>query len=422
MDMDAAFEFSRYASRLRTGQPELAAQVLRAIDRPASIDTGDLGADGAAPDAAALAAALRALRARVGLATLLRDLTGRANLTEVCATQTRLAEVAIEAAVGVHHQLLVRTHGEPLGADSGEPQRLIVVAMGKLGGAELNVSSDVDLVFAYPEEGATAGPKRLANQEFFDRLGRRIVAALGDVTAGGFVFRVDMRLRPYGDSGPLSSSFAALEEYLVTQGRTWERYAWLKARALTGDRAEELHRLIAPFVFRKYLDYDAYAGLRDVHRQIREQGRRQDYARNIKLGPGGIREIEFIVQALQLVRGGRETRLRARGTLNALTALGARGLLPRPAVAELSAAYVFLRNLEHRLQYRDDRQTHDVPTDNAERDALARACGAANAAALAAMIESHRNAVERHFDAVFATGGASADDPLATVWLDPTPE
>ena len=166
MDLDAAFEFSRYASRLRTGQPELATQVLRAIDRPASIDTGDLGVDGAAPDAAALAAALRALRARVGLATLLRDLTGRANLTEVCATQTRLAELAIEAAVGVHHQLLVRTHGEPLGADSGEPQRLIVVAMGKLGGAELNASSDVDLVFAYPEDGATTGPKRLANQEF----------------------------------------------------------------------------------------------------------------------------------------------------------------------------------------------------------------------------------------------------------------
>jgi glutamate-ammonia-ligase adenylyltransferase len=422
MDLDAAFEFSRYASRLRTAQPELAARVLAAIDRPATIDAGELEAVGAAPDAAALAAALRALRARVGLATLLRDLTGRADLTEVCATQTRLAELAIGAAVDVHHQLLVRTHGEPIGADSGAPQRLIVVAMGKLGGAELNVSSDVDLVFAYPEGGATTGRKPLANQEFFDRLGRRIVAALGDVTAEGFVFRVDMRLRPYGESGPLSSSFAALEQYLVTQGRTWERYAWLKARALTGDRGEELERLIAPFVFRKYLDYDAYAGLRDVHRQIREQGRRKDYARNIKLGPGGIREIEFIVQALQLVRGGRETSLRARGTLPALAALGARRLLPRPAVAELSAAYVFLRNLEHRLQYRDDRQTHDVPTDDAERDALARACNAADVGALGALVESHRNAVERHFDAVFATGGTSGDDPLASAWLDPTPE
>ncbi len=426
MDLDAAFEFSRYAARLRTARPELAGRVLAAIDRPATVDAADLEAVGAAAhsatDSAALAAALRTLRAQVALATLLRDLTGRADLTEVCMTQTRLAEVAITAAVDAHHRLLAGTHGEPVGADSSAPQRLIVVAMGKLGGAELNVSSDVDLVFVYPEDGMTAGPKSVANQEFFDRLGRRIVAALGDVTADGFVFRVDMRLRPYGDSGPLSSSFAALENYLVAQGRTWERYAWLKARPLTGDRGAELERLIAPFVFRKYLDYDAYAGLRDVHRQIREQGRRKNYARNIKLGPGGIREIEFIVQALQLVRGGREPALRVRGTLPALAALGARGSLPRPAVAELSAAYVFLRNLEHRLQYRDDRQTHDLPKDAAEQDALARACGASDAAALSLRVDNHRAAVGRHFDVVFGANGAPDDDPLAAVWLDPAPE
>src|ERR1043166_8342000 len=238
--------------------------------------------------------------------------------------------------------------------------------MGKLGGAELNVSSDIDLVFIYPEDGATAGPKSVANQEFFDRLGRRVIAALADVTADGFVFRVDMRLRPYGDSGPLSASFAALEQYLVTQGRTWERYAWLKARALTGERCDALEALIAPFVFRKYLDYDAYAGLRDVHHQIREQGRRKDYARNIKLGPGGIRELEFIVQALQLVRAGREPALRVRGTLAALDAIEERGLLPAAGIAELRDAYVFLRNVEHRLQYRDDRQTQTLPSEDAE--------------------------------------------------------
>src|SRR5208282_348077 len=191
------------------------------------------------------------------------------DLTEVCATMTRLAEMAISAAVDVHHRRLAETYGEPIGAESGVAQRLVVVGMGKLGGAELNVSSDVDLVFVYPEEGATAGAKVLANQEFFDRLGWRIIAALADVTADGFVFRVDMRLRPYGDSGPLASSFAALEAYLVAQGRTWERYAWLKARALTGDRGRELEELIFPFVFRKYLDYDAYTGLRDVYHQIR---------------------------------------------------------------------------------------------------------------------------------------------------------
>ena len=422
MDLDAAFEFSRYAARLRTARPQLARDVVAAIDRPPAIDAADLEALRGAADAAMLAAGLRNLRARVALATLLRDLTGRADLAEVCATQTHLAEIAIAASLELHHRALAAVHGEPIGAESGAPLHLIVVAMGKLGGRELNVSSDVDLVFVYPEDGTTAGPRVLANQEFFDRLGRRVISALADVTADGFVFRVDTRLRPYGDSGPLSSSFAALEEYLVTQGRTWERYAWLKARTLTGDRGAELERLIAPFVFRKYLDYDAYAGLRDVHRQIREQGRRKDYARNIKLGPGGIREIEFIVQALQLVRGGREPALRVRGTRPALAAVGARGLLPSPAVGELAEAYHTLRNLEHRLQYRDDQQTHDVPTNAVELQWLARACGASDAVALQASIDAQRNIVERHFDAVFATGDGAADDPLGAVWLDPAPD
>jgi glutamate-ammonia-ligase adenylyltransferase len=420
MDLAEALEFSLYGARLRAAQPELVARVCAALDHAVTWLEDDVCMAREAADDVALATALRRLRQRVLLTTLLRDLTGRANLAEVCATTTRLAEVAIDAAVNLHHRRLAQAHGEPIGADSGQPQRLVVVGMGKLGGGELNVSSDVDLVFVYPEDGTTAGPKPLANQEFFDRLGRRIIAALADVTADGFVFRVDMRLRPYGDSGPLSGSFAALEQYLVTQGRTWERYAWLKARPLTGERCDELQELIAPFVFRKYLDYDAYAGLRDVHDQIREQGRRKDYARNIKLGPGGIREIEFIVQALQLVRGGREPPLRLRGTLPALAALGTRGLLPRPAIAELSASYVFLRNLEHRLQYRDDQQTHDLPINAAEQAALARACGTADAAALSAVLDRHRDAVERHFDAVFGEDIAD-DDPLASIWLDPSP-
>ncbi|HET9765157.1 MAG TPA: bifunctional glutamine synthetase adenylyltransferase/deadenyltransferase, partial [Casimicrobiaceae bacterium] len=336
MDVDAAFEFSRYAARVRAAQPALASRVLSALDRPAAIEPSELTELRRIADGAELAAALRALRARIALGTLLRDLTGRADLAEVCAAHTALAEAAIGAAVDLHHRLLAERHGEPIGAESGASQRLVTVAMGKLGGAELNVSSDVDLVFVYPEEGSTDGPRALANQEFFDRLARHVASTLAEVTAEGFVFRVDLRLRPYGDSGPPSTSFAALESYLITQGRTWERYAWLKARALTGERGEELERLIAPFVYRKYLDYDAYAGLRDVHRQIREQGRRKDYARNIKLGPGGIRELEFIVQALQLVRGGREPALRVRGTLAALAALAERGVLPRPAAAELA--------------------------------------------------------------------------------------
>ena len=293
--------------------------------------------------------------------------------------------------------------------------------MGKLGGGELNVSSDIDLVFVYPEEGDTAGPRPISNREYFDRLGRRIITSLNDVTADGYVFRVDMRLRPYGDSGPLTTSFASLENYLVTQGRAWERYAWLKARAITGTRHDDLYALVAPFVYRKYLDYDAYEGLRDIHRQIRDQGARRDYAENVKLGDGGIREIEFITQALQIVRGGREPDLRIRGTLPALAALGARGLLPPSAVGALSDAYVFLRNVEHRLQYRDDRQTHQLPQDAPERVLLAEAMDAAPDAFEAALAR-HRATVSVTFAQTLGDDGRAAgetDATFTTLWDEP---
>jgi len=421
MDLPQAFEFSRYASRLKTARPAVVGSVLEALDSPFSFAASETEVI-ADHDPVSLAAALRQLRQRAVLTAMFRDLTGRADLGEVMQTMTRLAEIAVRRAVVAHHRGLVEAHGEPLGAGSASRQQLIVVGMGKLGGCELNVSSDIDLVFVYPEEGSTAGPKVLANQEFFDRLGRRVIAALGDSTAEGFVFRVDMRLRPYGDGGPLSSSFAALEHYLITQGRTWERYAWMKARALTGDRCADLDRLIAPFVFRKYLDYDAYAGLRDVHRQIREQGRRRDYARNVKLGPGGIREIEFIVQALQMVRGGREPALRVRPTLVALDALRVRGTLPAAVVDELRDAYVFLRNVEHRLQYRDDTQTHDLPSEPTELDLLAQACGFADAVSFEAGVHDRRESVERHFDALFGPSDAAGADALVSIWIDPSPD
>jgi len=418
-DLAAAFAFSRYAEQSRRVSPELVADVLAAIDHPWRWKAEHTQGLEQATDPDTLASALRWLRRRVFLTVLLRDLSERADLAEVCETITRLAEIAVRTVVTRHGQWLSAIHGDPIGAHSGEAQKLIVVAMGKLGGSELNVSSDIDLVLVYPEEGVTAGARPISNQEFFDRLGRRIIAALEASTSEGYVFRVDTRLRPYGDSGAPSSSFAALEHYLVTQGRTWERYAWLKARPLTGDRGEELMHLITPFVYRKYLDYDAYAGLRDVHRQIREQGRRQDHADNIKLGPGGIREIEFIVQALQLVRGGREMPLRLRETLAALEALGERGLLPRAAVSELNAAYVFLRNVEHRLQYRDDAQTQDLPKSSVEWTALARASGFADAGAFGKSLAFHRASVERHFDALFREADIDGEDALAAVWLDP---
>jgi len=417
MDLDEALAFSHYARRALDAHPSWAGELAATLDAPFDWARARAASDAATagPDATGtLGAALRALRARVMVHTLARDLTGRAGLGEVCGAVTTLAEVAIDAAVAATRRELVAVHGEPLGADSGAPQPLVVVGMGKLGGGELNVSSDIDLVFLYPEEGETAGPRVVANREFFDRLGRRLIATIDDATAEGFVFRVDMRLRPYGESGPLTMSYAALENYLVTQGRAWERYAWLKARALTGVPQEELDAIVGPFVYRKYLDYDAYAGLRDVHRQIREQAARRDARDNVKLGPGGIREIEFIVQALQIVRGGREPGLRIRNTRAALAALASRGHLPESSAAALDAAYVFLRDTEHRLQYRDDQQTQALPDDPGELDALARAMRFASAPAFRAALDAHRIEAGRQFESVFGAADADAGTDAGT--------
>ena len=408
--------YSHYATHALAAFPEDHAWLESTLDAPLGDVASDTRAAARSGDAAALAAALRVLRRRTLLHTIARDLTGRADLAEVCRNMTTLAETSLVAAVSLHHAALAAIHGEPRD-QKGAGQQLIVIGMGKLGGCELNVSSDVDLVFVYPDEGETDGARPLANQDFFDRLGRRVAGALNDVTADGFVFRVDMRLRPYGDSGPPTVPFAALEQYLITQGRAWERYAWLKARPLTGTRHGELLALVTPFVFRKYLDFDAYEGLRDIHRQIRDQERRRDLASDVKLGPGGIREIEFIVQALQIVRGGREPGLRARGTQAALDAIGARGLLPDAAIASLRDAYVFLRSVEHRLQYRDDRQTQSIPTDRDELNALARATGYADSSDFEQALGAHRDAVSAQFDLAF--GG---DEHSARVALSPSSE
>ena len=424
MDITRALAFSRYASRALTAEPGLSEVLATTYSAPfAWPEVGaSLARIGAENGPGAHAAALRALRRRVFLHTLVRDLTGLAPLTEVCATMTQLAELALGSSVELHARLLAASHGEPLGSDRITRQQLIVIGMGKLGGGELNVSSDIDLIFVYPDEGETSGPRSIANREYFDRLGQRVIGALHDVTPDGYVFRVDMRLRPYGDSGPLTTTFNGLEAYLETQGRAWERYAWLKARAVTGDPCRELGALVDPFVFRKYLDYDAYDGLRDVHRQIREQGLRHDYLANVKLGDGGIREIEFIVQALQIVRGGREPDLRIKGTLPALTVLERLGLLPPSAVAALRDAYVFLRRVEHRLQYRDDQQTHLVPAHVDERALLAESMGFAGLREFDAELTRQRAQVSEQFALVFGEREQSSADGMAVftaIWEEP---
>ena len=291
---------------------------------------------------------------------------------------------------------------------------MVVVGMGKLGGGELNVSSDIDLIYLYPEEGDTDGPRKpLTNHEFFIRLGSKLTAALSENTADGYVFRVDLRLRPWGDSGPLAMSFAMLEDYLVAQGRPWERYAWIKARPLTGTRHDELMQIVRPFVFRKYLDFDAFAAIRDLHVQIRREVARRDMQHNVKLGPGGIREIEFTAQVFQLIRGGQIASLRQRPTLTVLAELAKSGLMTADAQQELSAAYDFLRRLEHRLQYLDDAQTQLLPDDAESQAMLAEAMGFPDYAALLAALDRHRTQGHAPFRAGVRRAANRPEQPSA---------
>ncbi|NTV94039.1 MAG: bifunctional [glutamate--ammonia ligase]-adenylyl-L-tyrosine phosphorylase/[glutamate--ammonia-ligase] adenylyltransferase [Thiobacillus sp.] len=405
--IDQAADYSRYLRARLDARPELHAWLAGACQAPFERRAmADFLAAEPIPDDGTLQRRLRDLRQRVMAVIIVRDLAGLADLTEVTRTCTDLAEVAFGAACDWHHRDLAEIHGEPLDGQA-RPQRLIVVGMGKLGGRELNVSSDVDPIFVYPEDGETTGPRRISSHEFFVRLGRRLIAAIGETTYDGFVFRVDMRLRPYGDEGPLASSFAMLENYFYTQAREWERYAWIKARPLTGASHDELEALRRPFVFRKYLDFGAFAAMRDLHAQIRREVAKKDKHDNVKLGPGGIREIEFIAQVFQLIRGGKSPALQARPTRAILTQLAAMDLLPEQVAAELGAAYVVLRDVEHRLQYRDDAQTQQLPHDPEERRLLARTMDYADWEGFEAHLNSIRRKVSGQFEQVF---GAPQED------------
>lgn len=409
-----AATLSRFLQRMLDSRPWLAASLRASIDRAVDADAMRSFIVDHGGDESHLRPSLRKLRTWVLCHLIVRDLAGRADLSEVTETMTVLAEVTIRHAHDVLREALVQRHGLPLSA-SGWEQELLVIGMGKLGGRELNVSSDIDLIFVYPEDGDSGGKKVISNFEFFERLGKQLIQALAEVTEHGQVFRVDMRLRPNGDSGPLVASFDMLENYFITQGREWERYAWIKSRVLAGERWRELEQIARPFVFRKYLDFGAINAMRDLHAQIRREVARRDRAHNIKLGPGGIREIEFIAQVFQLIRGGRDTDLQVRPTLAVLTRLAQRAILSTEAVRELSDAYTFLRRLEHRLQYLDDAQTHDLPETDVDRELVARAMGLGDYASLITRLDHHRSIVSQHFDSVFADPNEE-DHTLDTVW------
>ncbi|KPK08513.1 MAG: glutamine-synthetase adenylyltransferase [Betaproteobacteria bacterium SG8_39] len=412
----AALAPSRYAVALLASRPALA----EGLDDPAPFTRAEIDAalaDAGNDDEGALKRRLRQLRQRVLLRVMARDLGGRADLAEVCGTMSALADASIATAQAWSAAQLLRTHGVPRDA-SGAAQPFVVVGMGKLGGGELNVSSDIDLVFVYPEEGDSDGARPLSNHEYFTRLGRKLIALLSEVTEDGFAFRVDMRLRPYGESGPLVCSYEALENYFITQGREWERYAWIKARPITGDdnaAHEALAPIVRPFVFRKYLDYATLGAMRRLHAEVRRDVARRELADHIKLGPGGIREIEFIAQALQLIRGGRDPALALRPTLTVLARLAERNLIPAQALRELSQAYDFLRRLEHRLQYLDDRQTHRLPVDPDDRARIAAMSSAPDWAALEPQIEAVRASVTQQFQATLAE---SEEGTGPAVWQD----
>ena len=307
-------------------------------------------------------------------------------------------------------------YGAPVGI-KGNIQELIVVAMGKLGGGELNVSSDIDLIFAYEEEGITNGDKPITNQDFFTRLAKKLIAVMDEVTEDGFVFRVDMRLRPYGSEGVLVSCLDALEDYYQNNGREWERYAWIKGRVVAGN-SKKITVLLKPFVFRKYLDYGAFASMRDLKVQIQRDVIKRSLQDNIKLGRGGIREIEFIAQVFQLIRGGQDTSLQIKPTLKVLRLLQNKSLLEPNVVCELTEAYVFLRNLEHRLMYVEDQQTQDLPKNSEAQSRIATSMIFADWTSFLVQLEQHRQRVQQHFDAVFQEQKSLPQDTASSIKSD----
>ena len=365
--------------------------------------------------------ALRITRQLVIERLLTLDCEQQCALAGVTGAMTDLAEFALNIALTEAQSALDLVHGAPLTA-LGQRAQVWIVGMGKLGARELNVSSDIDLIYIYDEDGDTAGDAlgrgRITNNEYFGKLVRAIYTLVGDTTEHGFVFRVDLALRPNGNSGPAAVSLDALEEYLHVQGREWERFAWLKSRvvapteSVTSGAIQALRKVVMPFVFRRYLDYSVFDSLRVLHRQIREHATKRsaghpERANDVKLSRGGIREIEFTVQLLQVVRAGQFPELRTRPTLSALPRLVRAGLMQAPAAEALAQAYVFLRQLEHRIQYLDDQQTHVLPTQDLDLLWIAQTMGFETSQQLLSQLDAHRELVAQEFDKLL--GGPEAE-------------
>lgn len=371
------------------------------------------------------AKALRKLRRRAMVHIIWRDLLRLASTLETTRALSDLADECVVRSLDFLTGILAVRHGRPFGRNSGTEQCMLVLGMGKLGAYELNLSSDIDLIFTYPESGDTTGPNVISNQEFFVKLGQKLIQALDKTTADGFVFRTDMRLRPYGQSGPLVMNFASMEEYYQDQGRDWERYAMVKARVMNGENtpaAKELLKILRPFTYRVYVDFSAFESLRSMKAMINAEVRRRGLDTNVKLGSGGIREVEFIVQAFQLIRGGQDKSLQTREIIKVLEILAADGYLPASACSELKDAYFFLRNSEHAIQALNDEQTQLLPEETIARARVALAMGFDNWPDYVQQLEQHRARVSHHFAQIVASDeddqtGQNELQQWADLWL-----
>ena len=400
------------------------------------IDSGDLHSDSVRSeycqrltqsgwhDEATLMSALRRFRTREMVRIAWRDIAGWADLDETLSDLSVLAEACLQVALDDLFERACEAKGPPLSSD-GRPQKPVVLGMGKLGAWELNFSSDIDLIFAYPQEGVLSDRRNTSYGEFYTKLCRNLVKVIDTATEDGFVFRVDLRLRPFGDSGPLVMSFDAMESYYQSQAREWERYAMIKARPVAGDpvAGEQLQAMLRLFVYRRYLDYRAFGELRELKFQITQELQRKDRLNNIKLGPGGIREIEFIGQAFQLIRGGRDKALQERQIQKVLVTLGSESLLPAAVVERLIDAYRTLRRVENRLQEYADRQTHDLPEQSELRIKLAFSLGYEDWDAFEQSLNRVREQVQNVFEQVFASPQSERDHGEADVlWAGNAPD
>jgi len=402
-------ELSPFLSQLVTRHPDWLAE-LQTSGRLESTSPPDAGQLTVGIKKNGLNAALRQFRNREMTRLIWRDLNELAPVDEILEDLSTLADLCLQAAVNFHGVALEEKHGVPRNSQ-GVAQKLIIIGLGKLGGCELNLSSDVDIIFCYPERGECDGRRGLSNEQFFTRLARRVIGSLSEITADGFCFRVDTRLRPFGDSGPLVSSFAALEQYYQREGRDWERYALIKARVVAGDIAsgEQLLGILKPFVYRRYIDFGAIEALREMHANVREDALRKDRLNDVKRGPGGIREIEFLVQTFQLLRGGREPGLQTPSIFKAANNLQKLQMLSPEVVSELLASYRFLRKTENRIQALHDQQTHQVP---AGEDGLrvAKAMGFTDVQGFQLALDRTRNRVQALFEQSLPEANEPADE------------